>query len=85
MVPGCIRKAGRRTEDTYNVYLGTPDELYPEHEHQSDALPGEIRDWLEHRKRLVVAWKSSYDEFRQRFGRHWKCYRDLYYGRTPWE
>jgi hypothetical protein len=78
MIPGCIDKV-RQRDMGFNLPLPwTSDELYPEHRYQPDTVPGDIRNWMDHRRHLVDAWKSSYEEFRQEFARQERCDRDLY-------
>jgi len=74
MVPGCVDGMPQRTDNVYGFGRWTPDELYPEHRYRPDTLPGDIRDWIDHRKYLVDAWKSSCEEFLQEFTRGEKCW-----------
>ena len=87
MVPRCPKKVTRYTESDDEVEdaypsphrsrLWTPDELYPEIRYLTDTVPVDILDWMNHRKHLIVAWKSSYEEFHQEFRRGEAC-------RTQW-
>ena len=63
-------------EDVPNQY--TADDLYPEYMYQPETIPGDIRDWMDHRRSLVDAWKISYTEFCQEFEREERCNRDSY-------
>jgi hypothetical protein len=80
MFPGCVEKARHRTEYADGVCLWTLEELYPEYRYRLDRVPSEIRDWMDHRRSLVDAWKSSYNEFRQEFARLHSCNRGVHNG-----
>jgi hypothetical protein len=85
MIPGCMEEIPRRLEVANALRLFTADELYPEYMYRPDTLPGDIRDWMDYRCYLVEAWKTYYNQLRQKFVRWQKCKRDLYYGYIPWE
>jgi hypothetical protein len=80
MVPGCTEKVRQRTDNADGLCLWTPEELYPEHEYRLDRVPSEIRDWMDRRRYLVDAWKTSYNEFLQEFARLRRCTRGVYNG-----
>jgi hypothetical protein len=88
MVPAC-REEVRGADDVRRLPMWrpewTPDELYPEHKYQGDAVPSDILDWMDHCKHLVDVWKSSCEEFHSKFRRQDRCYRNLYYGVNPYE
>lgn len=81
MAPGCtISDKYLRDEcdkDDVEFWQGTADELYPEHGFPLHILPGEVRDWMVHRRHLVDAWKYSCEEFRHDFTRRETCYNNL--------
>ena len=73
MVPRCIAYVEEAYSGSDESYIQKADELYPEIRYLTDTVPVDILDWMDHRKHLVDAWKSSYEEFHQEFARGESC------------
>jgi hypothetical protein len=73
MVPGCIADVEEAYSSSDGSDIEKPDELYPEIRYLTDRVPVDILDWMDHRKHLVDAWKSSYEEFHEEFARGESC------------
>ena len=73
MIPGCDGHVEDAYSGSQGSYIEKPDELYPEIRYLTDRVPVDILDWMDHRKHLVDAWKSSHEEFHQEFERGEAC------------